>query len=910
VDEKGLGAVEKTGEELNRGHLLAALFEALPVGICLTDEEGRYRFVNDAYCGLYDLSREEIIGQRFTVVMPPDQVAIAEAHYAQLLNGDMGIPSERRRRRSDGSVIFIEAANALLVGEDEQRLVVTIAKDITERKRVERALRERTRALDERVKELDCLYGIAALIEEPDVSLEDFLQGTVDLIPHAWQYPEATCARIIFEDREFRTRNFEQTRWKQSNELVVNGRPSGWVEVYYSEERPEGDEGTFLREERRLLSTIAEWLVKIVERMRAEEALRDSEERYRSVVENSHAGILIVDNAFRIVYGNEQLSQILGYPLEDIVGQGFPQFLDEGSRQLVIDRYLRRRRGEEIPSRYELDICRRDGEKRHVELSSTLLRDPSGDLYTVAQILDITERKRAEEELRAEKEFSESILNAVADTVFVFDPSTGEPLRWNRAFREVSGYTDEEIADRKAPDDWYNEEDLRRAVAATQEVLQAKQTTLEMSLLTKDGRAISTEYVGTILKDAEGNPRHLISVGRDITERKRAEEERRINEMRLNSLLELSQVAHRLSEQDIVQVAIEQAVSLTSSEIGYLHFVNPDERTIQLVTWSAKTMEQCTAVYDSHYPIDQAGVWADCIRFREPVVHNDYQSLPGKQGYPGGHAHLVRHASVPIFAEGKAALILGVGNKKTDYDESDLRQMLLIGDQLLRILRRKRMEEELKAALAEKEVLLREVHHRVKNNLQVISALLDFQADAVENEQAYRALRESQNRIQSMVRVHEQLYCSADLAQIAVADYIKSLVRDLSHSYGAYGLAFDIDAGDVGLNIEQAIPCGLIINELVSNAVKHAFPLGHGVPAGTESRISIVMQAENGKLRLVIGDNGIGLPPEIDLAQVRTLGLRLVNMLVRQLRGTLDMVIPECGGVTFVIEFPLSAERG
>jgi PAS domain S-box-containing protein len=137
---------------------------------------------------------------------------------------------------------------------------------------------------------------------------------------------------------------------------------------------------------------------------------------------------------------------------------------------------------------------------------------------------EVTERKQAEEELRGEKEFSESILNAVVDTVFVFDPNTGKPLRWNKAFNEISGYTDEEIASKKAPDDWYSEEDLKRAEATTEKVFQEGLGTVEMSLITKDERLIPTEYTASVIKGAEGKPQYIIAVGRDITERKRAEE--------------------------------------------------------------------------------------------------------------------------------------------------------------------------------------------------------------------------------------------------------------------------------------------------------------------------------------------------------------------------------------------------
>lgn len=195
-----------------------------------------------------------------------------------------------------------------------------------------------------------------------------------------------------------------------------------------------------------------------------------------------------------------------------------------------------------------------------------------------------------------------------------------------------------------------------------------------------------------------GNSLKLLLVHEDVPTRRLAvESEREMNEKRLSSLLELSQMAHTLNEKEIVRQAIEEAVRLTDSRIGYLHFVNLDQRTIQLVTWSEKTLEDCKAIYDNHYPLDKAGVWADCVRQGGPVVHNDYQNLPDKKGYPKGHTHLTRHASVPIYNGDKVSLILGVGNKTENYNPGDVLQLNLIGDQLQKILHRKQAETELKA---------------------------------------------------------------------------------------------------------------------------------------------------------------------------------------------------------------------
>ena len=213
---------------------------------------------------------------------------------------------------------------------------------------------------------------------------------------------------------------------------------------------------------------------------------------------------------------------------------------------------------------------------------------------------------------------------------------------------------------------------------------------------------------------------------------------------------------------------------------------------------------------------------------------------------------------------------------------------------------RVRAEERIQAALREKDVLLKEIHHRVKNNLQIISSLLDLQSDYIRDPHTRAMFDDSQRRIRIMALIHEQLYQSPDLARISFREYVDSLTSQLLQSFAVTPsrITLIIDVADVPMTPDIAIPCGLIINELVSNALKHAFP---DARAG-EIRIELKPAGER-QLVLRISDNGVGLPSAVDFRTTSSLGLQLVYMLSRQLRGTLEQ--EQTVGTAFTIIFPV-----
>jgi two-component system, sensor histidine kinase PdtaS len=208
-------------------------------------------------------------------------------------------------------------------------------------------------------------------------------------------------------------------------------------------------------------------------------------------------------------------------------------------------------------------------------------------------------------------------------------------------------------------------------------------------------------------------------------------------------------------------------------------------------------------------------------------------------------------------------------------------------------------EDRLKLALHEKEVLLKEIHHRVKNNLQIIISLLFLQAKKNDDPASTSALMDSQTRVKSMALVHEKLYQSENLSSIDFAGYLSNLVSNLMVTYGADNrrIRVTVSANDLPLTINTAIPLGLIMNELVSNTLKYAFP------EGREGELSIEGHADGDTMQITVRDNGVGLPDSLDWRYTESLGLHLVQMLTRQLKGTIDM--SREGGTEFRLTIPV-----
>jgi len=301
----------------------------------------------------------------------------------------------------------------------------------------------------------------------------------------------------------------------------------------------------------------------------------------------------------------------------------------------------------------------------------------------------------------------------------------------------------------------------------------------------------------------------------------------------------------------------------------------------------------------SRLSADESTLWKAAEKL-QPQFANSVHILNAAEREWAEKTGVVSFAFFPLAIESRLVGMLEIYSQRQLLDET-FTALDTVADEIAIGIQRKLAEQHIEASLVEKEVLLREIHHRVKNNMQVISSLLNFQTRYINDKQFITILNESQNRIKSMALIHEKLYRSSDLSNIDFNDYITNLSHDLFKFYGVDTdrITLKLDLERIAFEIDTAIPCGLLVNELLTNSLKHAFP------DGRRGEICIMLRekADSGSTyEMVVSDNGIGIPADFDIAKTKSLGLQLIHTLTEhQLQGRLSL--DRTNGTTFHITF-------
>jgi PAS domain S-box-containing protein len=514
---------------------------------------------------------------------------------------------------------------------------------------------------------------------------------------------------------------------------------------------------------------------------------------------------------------------------------------------------------------------------------------------------EVAERKRTEEILRESEQRWQLALRGNNDGIWDWNLKNHEvffSVRW----KEMLGYQEHEIShhfeemiQRVHPDD------LNLVTKAVKDHF-AKKTpfyTQEYRILCKDGGYKWILDRGQALWDENGNVVRMVGSHTDITERKQAEEklsqlltqletkveERTVELRRINVSLQ-REVAERQRIEEALRDSEQRfraAFDQAAVGIGHLgidgKWLIVNQKLCDITGYTAQELQSQT-YQDLTYPEDMK----ESRKSLEEILAGHISTFSLEKRY------VCKDSSI-VWINVTVSLVQSPANQPKYF-------IAVIQD----ISDRKQSEEQIQASLREKEVLLKEIYHRVKNNLQVISSLLSLQSEYIQDKQDLAIFQQSQMRIAAMALIHEKMYQSENLSRINFAEYVQDLVASLLISYevseDAIASKINIDE-HILLGLDTAIPCGLIIHELVSNSLKYAFPLGRT----GEISISIREILEN-EIVLIISDNGIGLPSSFNFTDTASLGWQLVEALTSQLTGVLK--INNDIGVEFQITFPFN----
>ena len=577
-------------------------------------------------------------------------------------------------------------------------------------------------------------------------------------------------------------------------------------------------------------------------------ALRKSEERFRQVVESAPNAMVMINNAGIIEMVNAQAERVFGFARDEMLGNSIEMLVPERFRRHhpgLRTSFFGDPKSRPMGAGRDLFGLRKDGTEFPVEIGLNPIETDDGTMV-LSSIVDITSRKRLEERFR---QVVESAPNAM-----VMINQRGIIEMVNAQAERVFGFTRGEMLGQ--PIEMLVPERFRRNHPGLRSSFFHDPASRPMGAgrdlfgLKKDGSEFPVEIGLNPIETDEGTM--VLSAIVDISGRKRLEERfRQVVESAPNAMV----MINRRGIIEMVNAQAERVFGFARQEMlgNSIEMLVPER-------------------FRGNHP-NLRGAFFHDPKSRPMGAGRDLYGLK-KDG-----------SEFPVE--------IGLNPIETDEGTMVLSAIVDISD-------RKHKEESIHAALKEKDVLLGEIHHRVKNNLQIVHSLLDLQSGNITDTVALGLMRESQNRIRSMALIHQTLYESKDFARVDFGNFLDALVPTLVSSYNvaAHRCTLAIDAQEVLLPINAAIPSGLIVNELIANALKHAFP------DNRVGKIEIHLSTEaDNRVLLTVTDDGVGIPEDFNIAAATTLGLQLVTLLVDQLAG--DLEIHRGNPTRFSVRFPL-----
>jgi len=584
--------------------------------------------------------------------------------------------------------------------------VTKLTRDLKQRnEEVEKALADLKRR---RLAELNLLEDAVAERKKTEVALKALKES--ELIFK--RFMENSPIYVFFRDENFRalslSSNYEQLLGSPLERLLGRSMdelfPAELARKMVEDDKKVLAEGKVITIEEklndRLYSTLkfpitvdgkhrflAGYSIDITDSKRSEAELRLKDRAISSALN----AIVITDPQGRISYVNPAFLRLWGYEHQsEVDGRLAEEFIAEAEQMQSLKDGLRKQRA----FAGELICVRSDGSRFSAEVSASVISDSDGGVASVmAAIADVTQRKQAELQLRESEDQYRTLVSAMTEGVTLQD-ANANIIAFNDSASRILGLSADQLLESSAIEArWqalredgspFPVESFPAAVALR---TGRKQRDVVMGIYKPNGMLtwllVSAQ---PLFRHGEITPYRVVSTMSDITRIKDAAQ-------RDSALLELEIVATTLDETELLQKGLDLLESLTRSKIGFLHFVNEDQDQISLVTWTTDTMANyCHISHDSHYPVSKAGIWAESIRTKRPVIVNDYVVAPNKKGLPDGHAHLQRFVSVPVLDRGLVRMIVGVGNAAIDYDEDDANTIGRFAYEMYRIVLAKRAD--------------------------------------------------------------------------------------------------------------------------------------------------------------------------------------------------------------------------
>ncbi|MCF7793922.1 MAG: PAS domain S-box protein [Candidatus Cloacimonetes bacterium] len=575
-----------------------------------------------------------------------------------------------------------------------------------------------------------------------------------------------------------------------------------------------------------------------------QEKLQQSELKYRSLTENIKVAVFTYNTTGRFTYINKATSDTTGYSEKELLQMNFYDLVHPADREEVFKRGLAKIKGKKLATGLEFRIITKSGEVRWTETSSVRITI-GGEFLVLGTSLDVTERNIAHHKLAESEAQLRALFAAMDDVIFTMDrigtyvsiAPTNPELMYKPA-KEVEG---------KRLHDVFPKEQADIFLAKVKECFDKQEMILfDYQLPIKNEKYWFDARLSPI------DETKVLFVGRNITEKKESLQKLVDSEERYRNLVESIEEGMAIVDKDHNFIFVNNAATKI---FGYSkdELVGMNVKKILTPEAEKKLMEQ--------YKQRQKGI---STKYENWNIRKD------------GEKRLLKISSSPLFMDDKFN-----GSVSIFSDITELRKA----------------EEKIIDSLREKEVMLQEIYHRVKNNMQIISSMLKLQSRHINKENALEVFKNSQNRVKSMSLVHEKLYRSSDLARISAKDYFYSLLKQIFISYHEHSpnIKYSIDCDDIELKISSAIPCGLIANELITNSLKHAFDENGGNIFLKFNKI------DNIKFKLEIGNDGKDFPADFSLENAESFGLQLVDILHKQLHA--EFQLERNGGVNFIFIF-------